>query len=76
MKKYVFYETQDHCWFIPKERWEEYFYTEELKPLRMTLLECSKEYRKDLMDLLHTYPDTFDDMIKDELDNSLPLYSN
>jgi hypothetical protein len=40
------------------------------------LLECVDEYCKDLLSLLHTYPDTFDDMIKDELDNCFSLYSN
>ena len=76
MEKYVFYEAIDHCWFIPKDKWAEYEYNEEVKPIRMTLLECSEEYCKMLIDLLLTYPDTFEDMIKEELDNSLPLYSN
>lgn len=77
MEKFIFYEAIDHCWFVPKDKWEEYLYNEEVKPIRMTLLECSDEYRKDLMALLHRYPDTFDDMIKDELDNDLlTLYLN
>lgn len=76
MEKFIFYETIDHCWFVPKDKWAEYEYNEEVKPIRLTILECSEEYCKLLVDLLLTYPDTFEDMIKQELDNSLSLCSN
>jgi len=76
MKKYIFYEAIDHCGFVPKDKRAEYIYNEEVKPIRVALLECVDEYCKDLLSLLHTYPDTFDDMIKDELDNCFSLHSN
>lgn len=76
MEKYIFYETQDHCWFVPQNKWAEYEYQKEVKPIRMAILECSEQYCEDLIDLLFRYKDTFNDMIQSELEDVLTIYSN
>lgn len=76
MEKYIFYQTQDHCWFVPQNKWAEYEYQEEVKPIRIVILKCSECYSRDLVDLLYTYPDTFENMIKSELEDVLTIYSN
>ena len=76
MDKFVFYSSIDHCGFVPKEKRAEYLYQEEVKPISLVVLECSEEYTRMLVDLLMTYPDTFEDMVMEELDSDLSIYQS
>lgn len=76
MRKYIVYQKKKGIWLCNASYWNKYQYENEIKPIRMAILEMSEEYVEMLMELFRTDKETFIEMLKDELNNTLCLYMN
>lgn len=77
MEKFVFYNTQHTAWVCNIKNREKYRYENNIKPIVISIMECTEEYMVLLKDALEYDKQTFVDMIKDEIEKQpLSIYSN
>ncbi len=76
MRKYIVYQRKRWVWFCDISMWNQYQYDNEIKPIRIAILEMSEEYVEMIMELFKTDKQLFVEMLKDELNSVLCLYMN
>lgn len=78
MDKYVFYQSNKVVWMVPKQNRNAYVYKNEVVPIRMVILEVTKEWQKALYELLMSDKQEFANAIIEELNdtNNFTIYSN
>lgn len=76
MKQYVFFESQNKVWVVPRDEWEQYKYDNEITPLRFAILDMTKEWLCALMEIKLENINDFIDIVRDELNNVFTIHSN
>ena len=76
MRKLVVYQRKGGVWLCDITVWNQYQYDNEIKPIRMSIMEMSEQYVEMLMELFRIDKETFIEMLKDELNNTFSLYMN
>lgn len=76
MENYIIYQTKHSIWFIPTDKWNEYVYHKELKPIRMAIVEMTDECASLLYELFKSKKREFVKILKDELNETFSLYMN
>lgn len=76
MEKIIFFQTETSVGICDREWREERAYENEIKPIKLNMLECSAGYVRELKELLSSDQTEFANKVKEELDNSLYIHSN
>ena len=74
--KLVIYQDQKSYWVVATERWNEFLYESELKPIRFAIAQCSDIWAEQLVELFENNKEMFIEIIKAELDECFNFYQS
>lgn len=76
MRKFIVYQRKRWVWLCDISERNKYQYDNEIKPIRMAIMEMSDQYVEMIMEVFKKDKQIFVEMIKDELNSVLNLYMN
>ena len=68
IQPYVFYQTYRSVGFCHRDDWDKYKYDHDINPTITSMLDCSDEYIKELLETFKYDKEEFIQQIKNEID--------